>query len=49
MTIKLQLTQEAVQGKGSLLNHFETTSIWVWYGKEGETHNYTLFDPDANC
>jgi hypothetical protein len=28
--------------------HREITSGHVWYGKEGETHDYTLFDPDAD-
>ena len=29
--------------------HQEITSDHVWYDSEGETHNYTLFDPDADC
>jgi predicted cupin superfamily sugar epimerase len=29
--------------------HQVITSDHVWYDKEGETHNYTLFDPDAEC
>jgi hypothetical protein len=28
--------------------HRVITSDHVWYDKEGETHNYTLFDPDAD-
>ena len=29
--------------------HHMLTSDCVWYDKEGETHNYTLSDPDAEC
>ena len=27
----------------------EIKSDHIWYDKDGETHNYTLFDPDAEC
>jgi hypothetical protein len=29
--------------------HQTITSDCVWYGKDGETRTYTLFDPDADC
>jgi hypothetical protein len=29
--------------------HQEITSCHAWYDKEGEKHDYTLFDPDAEC
>jgi hypothetical protein len=29
--------------------HNLITSDHVWYDKDGNTHNYTLFDPDAEC
>jgi hypothetical protein len=29
--------------------HREITSGHVWYDREGGTHDYTLFDPDAEC
>ncbi|GBU28267.1 hypothetical protein R84B8_01825 [Treponema sp. R8-4-B8] len=29
--------------------HHEITSDHVWYDKDGNAHNYTLFDPDAEC
>ena len=28
-------------------DHHEITSACVWYDKEGESHQYTLYDPDA--
>jgi hypothetical protein len=30
-------------------DHQVITSDHVWYDKDGNTHNYTLFDPDADC
>jgi hypothetical protein len=27
----------------------ELTSHCVWYDKDGESHDYTLYDPDAEC
>jgi hypothetical protein len=29
--------------------HRELTAARVWYDKEGESHSYTLSDPDAEC
>ena len=29
--------------------HKETTSVCVWFDKDGEKHQYTLHDPDAEC
>jgi len=29
--------------------HQEITSGHVWYDKDSNPHDYTLFDPDANC
>jgi hypothetical protein len=29
--------------------HRELSSACVWYDKDGETHPYTLSDPDAEC
>jgi len=30
-------------------DHQVITSDHEWYDKDGGMHNYTLFDPDANC
>ena len=30
-------------------DHQEITSAHVWYDKDSNPHDYTLFDPDANC
>jgi hypothetical protein len=30
-------------------HHLEITSACTWYDKDGESHEYTLLDPDANC
>ena len=30
-------------------DHREVTSACMWYDKNGETHQYTLSDPDAEC
>ena len=32
-----------------LNEHQELTSACTWYDKEGESHQYTLSDPDAKC
>jgi len=32
-----------------LNEHLELTSACIWYDKEGESHQYTLSDPDAEC
>jgi hypothetical protein len=29
--------------------HHAISSGHVWYDKDGEAHDYTLFDPDADC
>ena len=29
--------------------HRELTSACVWFDKEGESRQYTLYDPDAEC
>jgi len=32
-----------------LNEHLELTSACTWYDKDGESHQYTLSDPDAEC
>ena len=29
--------------------HRELTSVCMWFDKEGESRQYTLYDPDAEC